>query len=130
MRVVARSADSSNAPAEITRLEPPGQIFLTVGREYEVHALSVFEGRVTLQIVDDLQKWPQWYSAWFFDLVDPTPAGDWIVGVFRGEPSLVIGPPFVASDLKAYERMVALEAREVQLFRERVRKLETRSDGT
>ena len=129
MRVVAREVDESDMPQALIRREPPGQRFLTVGREYTVHALTVFEGHVKFQIVDDLGH-PALHAAWLFDVVDPSIPNDWIASPFRAEPSLVVGPPFLASDLDAYARMVQLEMAEVDEFWKRLDRPEAgRHDG-
>jgi hypothetical protein len=131
MRVVARDVHSLDAPPAVAPFAVQGQVFLTPGREYDVHAIAVFEGVVMFQVADDHwleSRFPAWYPAWFFDVVDPSLADDWIVGAFRAEPVLVIGPNFVASDLQSYEQMAQLYRDNVDRFRARVADRE--SDGT
>lgn len=106
-------------PKPVARFAPPGQRFLTVGRQYEVHAIAVFEGVTRFQVVDDL-GYPHWYPTWLFEVSDTTMPSDWICNVFRDEPALVIGPNFVAGDLAAYEAMVELDSEKVDLFWKRV----------
>ena len=119
MRAVARHIDAGNLPESVARFASPGQVFLTAGRQYDVHAIAVFEGLPSFHVVDDL-RYPAWYPAWLFDLADTALPPDWICNVFREQPALVIGPDFVASDLDAYEGMVELAADKVDLFWKRV----------
>ena len=129
MHAIARQVDLRDLPHALVPFETPGQVFVTTGREYGVHALAVFEGHVSLQIVDDLGH-PAWHAAWLFDVVDPSVPDDWSVSIFRTEPSLVVGPPFVARDLDAYARMVQLEMAEVDEFWKRLDRPEAgRHDG-
>lgn len=119
MRAIARQIDIGSLPASIARFAPPGQVFLTAGREYDVHAISVFGGQPTFLVVDDL-KYPAWYPAWLFDVTATVLPPDWICSVFRAEPVLVLGPKFVASDIDAYEGMVELAADKVEMFWRRI----------
>ncbi len=120
MLAVARKIDLENLPEAIARLAPPGQVFLTVERHYDVFAVAIFEGQVLLQVVDDLE-YPAWLPAWLFELQDTALPSEWICNVFREEPALVLGPVFVAKDLAAYVRMVELEAGAVDLFWQQVK---------
>ena len=119
MRAQARQVDLTGCPPGVARFATPGQVFVTIGQQYEVFALAVYEGCPLFQIVDDL-RYPAWLPSWLFDVVDPALPLDWIGGVFRDEPSFVAGPDFVAKDQSAYGRMVELEAYEVDLFWKRV----------
>lgn len=120
MRVVARDVDPSEYPAALARRSPPDQVFLKAGAEYEVFALAVFEGRLTLQIVDDL-GYVSWEPAWLFYVIDSSIPADWICNFFREEPSLILGPPFVARDVDSYASMVELESAVVNQFWARVK---------
>jgi hypothetical protein len=119
MRIIARKIDHNTLPESIANMVPPGQIFLTAGRQYDVHALAVFQGQSSFQIVDDL-NYPAWYPTWLFDIIDTNLPLDWICNIFREEPLLVMGPNFVADDIAAYEEMVELTAEKVDLFWKRV----------
>jgi hypothetical protein len=119
MEVIARKVDLAQAPASIARLVTPGQVFVTAGKRYEVFAAVVFEGRLTLQIVDDL-RYPAWLPVWLFEVVDPTLPPDWICNLFHDEPALLLGPPFIAKDQAAHASMVELEADQVDRFWKRV----------
>lgn len=122
MRVLARRVDLTKCPADIVPLVTPGQVFLTVGKDYEVFAIALFEGRLTFQVVDDL-RYPAWLPAWLFEMADPALPPDWICNVFHDEPALLLGPDFVAKDQDAHASMVELEADQVDRFWKRVEAL-------
>ena len=122
MRVRARYVEPSQFPPALAKELPPGQVFLTAGAEYEVFALAVFEGRLSLQVVEavDGHDFIFWRQAWLFDVVDSSLPADWICNFFREEPSLILGPPFVARDIDSYASMVQLESDAVNQFWARV----------
>lgn len=117
MRVRVREVDHSTAPSQVQPYL--GQTLTTVGADYEVHAMSVFEGVVLLQVIDDV-GYPGWKPAWLFDVLDSAMPSDWICSTFHDEPSLVVGPSFVAAGLEGYQAMVELEPKQVDLFWRRV----------
>lgn len=117
MRVRARKATPAAAPASLRRYL--GQTLVTAGKEYEVHAAAVFEGLVFVQVVDDV-GYPGWEPAWLFDVVDPAVPADWICSTFHDDPSLVLGPEFIASSTEHYRAMVELEPAQVEKFWKRV----------
>jgi hypothetical protein len=120
MLAVARQVDLASLPGAVARFAPLGQVFVTAGRRYEVFAVSVFEGQVAFQVVDDIE-YPAWLPAVLFDLEDATLPSDWICNIFQQEPTLVLGPRFVANSLDVYRKMVELEADSVTQFWERVK---------
>jgi hypothetical protein len=129
MEVIARQVDLAQAPASIARLVTPGQVFVTAGKRYEVFAVALFEGRLTLQIVDDL-RYPAWLPIWLFEVADPALPPDWICNLFHDEPALLLGPHFVAKDQAAHASMVELEADQVDRFWKRVESLRAETDDT
>ena len=56
---------------------PHAQVLLTIGKEYDVHAMALFEGVLILQVMYDQSdiEFPCWYPAWFFVTIDPTLSG-------------------------------------------------------
>ena len=118
MRARARAFDVTAIPAKIRPYLT--QHFVTPESEYNVYALSVFEGLVMIQIVNDV-GFPAWRPAWAFDFVDRSLPDDWMCSVFAEEPSLVLGPAFIAASVKDYEAMAELEADKVHQFWQRVR---------
>jgi hypothetical protein len=129
MRVLAREVDWSQIPPEITPYTKESQTFLTVGREYEVHAVAVFRGFVSLQIVDDL-KYPSWRASWLFDVADHSIPSDWICTFLHDEPSMLLGPEFVVKDEESYGAMVELEAEQVDRFWKRVESTQRETDDS
>ena len=126
MRLRARNVTASESPANI-RLYL-GQSFIAPGKEYDAQALAVFEGVTVVQVVDDIDI-PSWRPAWLFDVVDPSPADDWVINLFHGEPSLVMGPDFIARDQESYRAMVELEEEQVERFWKRIVLRETQARG-
>jgi hypothetical protein len=123
MRVRARQVNWSRIPAQVAPYTKESQTFLTVGREYEVHAIAVFSGLTNVQVIDDL-GYPSWKVNWLFDVVDGSLPSDWVCNVLHDDPSLLLGPEFVARDEQAYGAMVELDADQVDRFWKRVRMLE------
>ena len=98
----------------------PSQLRLSAGKEYDVHAVSVYDGIVFVQIVDDHDH-PDFQARVLFDVVDPSIPGDWICNVFpTGPVQLVMGPPFVAKDLASYCAMADQDWDVVQLLWRRI----------
>ena len=122
MRVRAREIDVAMVPTSILPYlgRDLGQHFVTSGLEYEVHALVVHEGVVSVQIVNDL-KWPHWSPVWAFDVIDRTLPDDWICSVLKNGSWLVLGPTFLAATAEDYDAMVDLEADKQTQFWRRVR---------
>jgi hypothetical protein len=100
-------------PAEI---EPyVRQVLITVGKEYQIHAVAVFEGIVIFQVIDD--HWhPCWWPAWLLEVTDCSIPPGWICNVFHGQPAMVLGPEFIARDQQSYSGMVELDAEQVERF--------------
>ncbi len=117
MRVVFRNPDMSECPAQI---EPYARDpNLTPGREYVVHAVSVYEGVVGYLVIDDLDI-PGWPPAWLFRVTERSLPKDWICNAFPDWPELVLGPSFIAASQDAYAQMVELDAAQVARLRQRV----------
>lgn len=85
---------------------------MTVGREYEVHAISVTSGIVYFHVVNDL-KLPSWLPGWLFEVTNGYLPDDWIGNAFHGEVALIIGPDFVARDDDALSAMSELQLDQV-----------------
>jgi hypothetical protein len=115
MRVRMIRAKSDKRPASIAARLPESQTFISTGKEYEVYAIAVFQGRISLQIVDDLPM-INWYPAWFFEVSDSSMPNDWICSLLTGDLQMVLGPDFVAADEASYNRMVELESESVAAF--------------
>ena len=87
--------------------------------EYEVFALSMFQGVVFLQVVVDANH-INWLPSWFFEISEPTTPNDWVCCLPGGNLQMVLGPAFVASDALSYNRMVELDSESVAAFWQRV----------
>ena len=120
MIAVVHRDSYEKVPSELKMYQhSSSQIFLTMGKEYEVHAVTVFEGLVLFQVADDL-RYPAWYPAWLFNIVDTAIPDDWICNSFHDEPKLVVGPSFFVQDEASYCAMVELEPEPVEQFWSRV----------
>lgn len=120
MRVKGRKVDLNQPPPDLSSSIKPGQTFVTPEKEYEVFALANFQGRTNLLILDDLRR-SDWYDSWLFEVIDSTLPSDWICNTFyTSEPTIVIGPDFIAKDQEAYGRMVEGEPNEEFLFWKRL----------
>jgi len=100
---------------------------LTSGREYEVHAITVYNGLVFMLLVDDLD-YPGWKPAWLFKTSDCTIPKDWICNTMPDWPDLLLGPDFIANNREAYASMVELEAPQVEKLRNRIVASQRKSD--
>ncbi len=117
MRVLARRVHASDAPADVRPYL--GQSFVTADREYEVHAVALFERVVLVLVVDD-KGHPSWRPTWLFDMRDASVPSDWICNLFHEDPLTVMGPEFIARDQASYVAMVEQDPEPLRLFRERV----------
>ncbi len=98
---------------------PQSSTHITIGKEYEVYALSVFEGVVFLQIITDVNI-SGWKPSWFFEISEATTPNDWVCCLPGGNLQMVLGPAFVAADESSYNRMVELDSESVAAFWQRV----------
>jgi len=99
---------------------PESEIHITKNKEYEAYAIASFKQKISLQIINDLEL-PSWLPICFFEVCDNSLPPDWICNFFDDEPKMVIGPSFIAKDIKSYNSMVELEPDAVALFWEGVK---------
>ncbi len=60
---------------------------------------------------------PAFLPEWLFGVVDAKVSGDWMCNVALGDGlDLVLGPPFIARDLGAYNGLIDLERAAVEQF--------------
>ena len=121
MRVRAKPTETLHIPPEI---EPYArQRFITGGKEYDVHAVSMLgDHGPFLQFVDDI-GYPAWLPSLVFDIIDVTIPGDWICNcapMDGGGYVLLLGPDFVAQDVCSHTEMVELDADKVDRFWKRI----------
>lgn len=110
MRARAIDVDWTHLPSDVAPFISESQTFVTVGKEYEVHAVSVYRHVVFLLIVDDLNA-TVFVPALIFEILCQDMPADWICGVItKSGVDVVVGPDFVARDLDAYCSMVDMES--------------------
>jgi hypothetical protein len=126
MRVHFRNPKQGTYSQDEAFYVSPSQIFLSTVKDYEVHAVSVYDKIAFVQIVDDNDT-PIFLPRVLFDVIDPCVPDDWICNVFPDGPvQLVVGPPFVAKDLISYNAMIDQEGAQVERF---WRRIESRGQG-
>ena len=132
MKVRAIRSSSEDCPDHV-RPFLPAKIPVTLGKEYDVHALATtffghsFPGGVTLlQIVDDF-RYPSWKPAWLFEVIDTTVPSDWICNLLD-DGIVILGPSFIAQDEASYASMVELEADQVERFWKRIERLSSKNE--
>jgi len=120
MRVRAIRNKFEGCPAAVAAFgSPQSDTNITLGKEYEVHALSVFQGVVGLLIACDVNI-PIWLPSWFFEVSESTTPSDWICSLPGDNLQMVLGPKFIAADEASHNRMVELDSESVAAFWQRV----------
>lgn len=120
MRARFHKPDLLNCSENELKFLSPSQMFFSMGKEYEVHAVSVYDGTTFLLLVDDLET-PAFHPRFAFETTDSSVPGDWICNVFSGGPiQLVLGPEFIAKDQEAYNAMVDQEMAPVNALWRRI----------
>ena len=114
MRVTMTRTSRKDAPPSVAPFIPVDAP-LTVGKDYEVHAITVFQGVVFFQVVEDKGELPAWVPAWMCKTVAGEMPGDWVANLVD-EGHLLIGPPFLARDLQSYVDMVELNPQQMARF--------------
>ena len=125
MRVKAKYSDCKHLDeSSFAKIgySPRTVIHITRGTEYDVYAISIFKGQVSLQIINDLSI-PIWHPSVFFEICDGELPKDWIINMFQDELEMLLGPKFVVKDLESYSAMALTEPKETRLFWERVEKI-------
>jgi hypothetical protein len=92
---------------------------LTPGREYDVHAVSVYEGVASVLVIDDAD-YPGWLPTWLFTPTEHSIPSDWLCNSFPDWPDLLVGPDFIAGSQEGYRAMVELELPQVLRLRLRI----------
>lgn len=116
MKVHAKELDWKDVPQEVRPFISQAQTFITPGREYVVHAVSVYKKLTFFLVVDDLET-PAFLPSWAFAVTSKEIPTDWICSADLGsEVDLVLGPKFIAGDLEAYVGMIDQETELLDLF--------------
>jgi hypothetical protein len=120
MRVRFREIDLTNCSAKELSYVSPSQLFFSASREYEVHAISVYDEVTFLLVVDDLNT-PSFRPRVAFDTIEAGVPADWICNTFANGPiQLLLGPEFIAKNADAYNAMVDQERVQVEAFWQRI----------
>lgn len=120
-------ADEDNfetAPSELFEigLSISSQTGISKGKEYTVHAISIWLSVTFLCIFED-HNILVWRPGWLFTVIDKTMPSDWQCNLFRGEVSMVIGPRFISDSEEQYSDMVEREPSQLERFYSRLRNL-------
>lgn len=99
----------------------PLQLHFTPLREYEVHAISVYDEVSFLLVIDNLNT-PSFHPRVMFETIEPSIPTDWVCNVFPSGPiALLLGPAFIARNQEAYNDMVDQRIAQVNALWQRVR---------
>lgn len=131
MRVRALKIEMDKLSPRIRSLLGEDQIFLTPSNEYDVHAISVVDGMVDFQIVDD-HGYIYWVPYILFEVLDGTLTHDWVYNQFsqlNEIDTMLIGPIFIVQDKESFVDMVELVPDQVQKFWERIDSLSQRDES-
>ena len=71
----------------------------------QVFAMSIFSGVVFVLLKDQYGIFT-WLPSWLFEVIESDMPDYWVTNFFDDDPSCLIGPEFMASDLDAYSRLV------------------------
>lgn len=114
MRVRFHRPNLESCPRHEAKYTSMSQLFLSHGNEYEVHAVSVYDGVTFLLVIDDLDT-PTFRARTAFSVVESAIPPDWVCSVFdSGSIQLVLGPKFIAQDVASYNAMVDQEWAQVE----------------
>src|SRR5262249_20766652 len=100
-------------------LSPP-QTFLSENKEYDVHAISVYDS-VTFVLLVDNYGMPSFFPRMLFSVTNSKIPADWICNIFATGPiQLIIGPDFIAADLDSYNEMADQAWSKVEMLPRRI----------
>ena len=122
MKIRAMRRQRSECHDSVKPYIPGTGAAISIGTEYDVHAIACYEGIILFQIVDDL-RFPAWYPSALFAVTNLVCPRDWQCNLFSNtetDQTLVIGPAFVAESEAAYGSMVELDADQVNRFWDRI----------
>jgi hypothetical protein len=109
MKAIAKEVDWTAVPINVQPFVRRGQIFVTPGRTYDVHAVSCYQQVLFLLVVDDGGT-PVFLPQWLFAMVTNTVPSDWICNVSLGHSlAFVLGPEFIAKSIDSYNAVVDQE---------------------
>jgi Cysteine-rich CPCC len=93
------------------------QTYLTIGKEYEVYAVSFYGGCLLLLVIRD-GGFQSFVPSWFFEIVDMSLPADWRINLFDDRPDLqgAIGPEFFVRDGESYDALIESYPEAVEKF--------------
>ncbi len=96
---------------------PETQSYLTIGKEYEVYALSFYRGCLLLLLIDDTRT-ESFRPSWFFEIIDKSLPADWQINLFDGGQynQGAIGPDFFVRDGESYDALIDEHPEAVEKF--------------
>lgn len=113
------------------------EFYLTVGREYVVYGLTLWQGVPWIYICDDLYAdgdiwWPVWHPLMLFEIVDARISMSWVIARSSvDEPdALFITFPQWADDRGFYERLIDSRGAEFELFEAYKREADAEDRGS
>ena len=116
MKAIAIELQAQDLPPALRPFVPQKQPFLTLGRQYVIYAVSIYQSAPFVLIIDDSDL-PVFKSASLFQLVTRGIPRDWICNINLGSGvDLVLGPEFLARDLDSYNRMIDQDAAQISRF--------------
>lgn len=116
MKVRAIRNSFVDAPPHVAKKGfPRTQTHLTVGKEYDVYAMSFYEGCLSLLVIAD-HGHESFRPSWFFEIVERTLPADWQVNLFDDGNYLqgLIGPEFIVRDGESYDALINEEPKAVE----------------
>ena len=91
---------------------PETETHLTIGKEYEVYAMSFYGGCLMLLVIRDA-GFQSFEPSWFFEITDRSISADWHINLFNHKlhfdnelHQAIIGPEFITSDVESYEAIL------------------------
>lgn len=131
MRVRAIKIDMEQLSQEIRFLLGVNQTFVTQSNGYDVHAISIVDGMVYFQIIDD-HGYIDWVPYVLFEVLDGTMMKDWVYNQFSQHKEIdtfLIGPKFIVQDKESFVDMVERTPDQVHRFWERIDSLSQRDES-
>lgn len=116
MKVRAIRNSFVDAPPHIAKMGfPRSKTHLTIGKEYDVYAVSVYKGCMCLLVIVDHGD-ESFMPSWFFEIVERTVPKDWQINLFDDGDYLqgLIGPEFIVRDAESYDALINEEPEAVE----------------
>lgn len=116
MRLEAVAIDWENLDAELCPFIKKNQTFLTIGKQYQACALSVYKGVSFVLVADDLGT-PNFIPSMAFKATDEKLPSSWFCNLLNEDGvSMIVGPSFISQSIELYSAMIDLEPEQVNKF--------------